>query len=228
MKASHSRLALILLFLCLLSIHQASSHALPANPQIPAVRPLPQLGDAAAIERTVDNLVRALAVDPDIRYREAVMITIAFAVDRIEDDIPEADRTFSSNISDFRDIVCIFRYGGPPPHSPNDAEFSVKNQFPLHWDQWFPPQPSPWRGFASPFSWDLMTRRMGIGMADALLKASGQTGRYVGVALKRLDFAFMQIPVAWCFHRVETRRGERTNFRVDVLSRQVTRVDSCV
>ncbi|KAL8883845.1 MAG: hypothetical protein Q9215_007978, partial [Flavoplaca cf. flavocitrina] len=110
----------------------ASSQALPANPQVLAIRPLPQLRDAAAIDRTVGNLVRALAIDADIRYREAVMLTAAFAVDRIEDNIPVADRTFSSNISDFRDIVCIFRYGGPLPGILEEAEFSVKNQFPLH------------------------------------------------------------------------------------------------
>ncbi|KAI4173819.1 MAG: hypothetical protein LQ346_008341 [Caloplaca aetnensis] len=227
MEAAHPRLALILLFLCLLSIHQASSHTLPASPQVPAVKPLPQLGDAAAIDRTVGNLIRALAVNPNIRYREAALLGVGFAVDRIEDEhLPDDDRTYSSNIGDFRDIICLFRYGGPPPQHPDDTEFRVKNRFPLHWDQWSPPQYSPGISFIVPFNWDHVTQRMSIGTADALLKASGQRGRYAGVTLTKLSVA--HVPLSWCFHGVENWRGRRTDFRVNVLSRQVTQVERCI
>ncbi|KAL8924244.1 MAG: hypothetical protein Q9172_002784 [Xanthocarpia lactea] len=228
MEVSHPRLALTLLFLGLLSIHQASSHALPANPQVPAVRFLPQLGDAAAaaIDRAVSNLIRSLAVNPNIRYREAALLGVGFAVDRIEQDLPMADRTLSSNIGDFRDIVCLFRYGGTPPHDPDDTDFRVRNMFPLHWDQWAPPQYSPGISLNTPFNWNLATQRMSIGTADALLKASGQRGRYIGVTLRKLNVG--QVPLSWCFHGVETRRGKQKDFRVNVLSRQVIQVDQCI
>lgn len=228
MEASRPRLALILLFLGLLSIHQASSHALPANPQVPAVRFLPQLGDAAAaaIDRAVSNLIRSLAVNPNIRYREAALLGVGFAVDRIDEDLPDAKRTLSSNIGDFRDIVCLFRSGGPPPQYMDDTDFRVKNQFPLHWDQWLPPQYSLGKSMNVPFNWSLATQRMSIGRADALLKASGQRGRYSGVTLRKANLA--RVPLSWCFHGVETRRGRQKDFRVNVLSRQVIQVDQCI
>ncbi|KAL8856951.1 MAG: hypothetical protein Q9178_006446 [Gyalolechia marmorata] len=214
--------ALVLLVLGLLSIHQASSHALAANPQVPAVRFLPQLGDAAAIDRAVGNLLRSLAVNPNILYREAALLGVGFAVDRIDQDLPMADRTLSSNIGDFRDIVCLFRYGGPPPQT----DFRVKDMFPLHWDQWGPPQYSPGISLNTPFNWNHTTQRMSIGMADALLKASGRRGRYIGVTLRKLNVA--RVPLSWCFHGVEIRRGKQRDFRVNVLSRQVTQVDQCI
>ncbi|KAL8898561.1 MAG: hypothetical protein Q9207_006637 [Kuettlingeria erythrocarpa] len=224
MEASHPRLALILLLICLLSIRPALS--LPASPQVPAVELLPQLRDDAAIDRTVGNLLRALAGNPNIRYREAALLSVSFTVDRVEDThLPTADRTLSSNIGDFRDIECLFRYGGLPPQGAGDILFTVKNQFPLHWDQWSPPQYFPGFTIITPFNWDHVTQRMSIGMADALLKASGQRGRYAGVTLAKPSG--FQGPLSWCFHGVKNWRGKQTDFRVDILSRKITRVDRC-
>lgn len=229
MEASHPRFALILLFFCLFSIHHASSHALPANPQVPAVQPLRQLRDAAAIDRTVGNLISALAANPNIRYREAALLRVSFTVDRAEDDyLEDADRTLSSNIGDFRDILCQFRYGGPPPQNPDDTNtFIVKNRFPDHWDQWSPPQDSPWRTLNVPIKWDHVTPRMGIGRADALLKASGHRGRYARVTLGKMNSPHHP-PVAWCFHGVKKSwLGGRTNFEVDALTGQILQAAWC-
>lgn len=64
------------------------------------------------------NLVNAQAYSLDIRYREATMLSVILAVDNVED--VNGDHTLSDNIGDFRDIKCLFRYGGRRPRRLED------------------------------------------------------------------------------------------------------------
>ncbi|KAI4249957.1 MAG: hypothetical protein L6R42_008843 [Xanthoria sp. 1 TBL-2021] len=219
----HPRFALLLLFLCLFSIQRASSHALPANPQNPASNPSLRVQNVRAIERNVGNMVLGLAHNShDTRYRDSKMVFAMFAVDHVVDeDLPDADRTHSNNIADFRDILCIFRYGGPPPIDPEHTEFWMKNRWPRHWEQWLPPQDRTERIMWLPFDWHWAVGQLSLGEADALLKANGHRGRYVRVALRETNLPGIQSTLAWCFHDVEIIGRENTNIAVQVLSRAV-------
>ncbi|KAL8923592.1 MAG: hypothetical protein Q9208_004539 [Pyrenodesmia sp. 3 TL-2023] len=175
MEGPCPRFALILFFLCLSSIPQSSSLALRADPPNPASKP--SLEDVFAIDRVVGNLVHAQAYSPDIRYREATMLFVLLAVDNV--DNIDGHHTLSDNIGDFRDIKCLFRYGARRPRRPEESDFSVRNRWPDHWEQWSPPQPDPEpERLLLPFQWQQASRRMSVARADALLKASGQRSRY--------------------------------------------------
>ena len=64
-KASYPRLALLLQFICFPAIYMPPSHALLAELQNQ---------NAIPIGQNVQNLVDILTADPDIRYRESMMV----------------------------------------------------------------------------------------------------------------------------------------------------------
>ncbi len=225
MVASHLRFAL-LAFLCLLSYHHTSSQALPATSQNPPSNPALQIQNSQAIERNIRRLILDLAFIPNVRYNQSKLILASFAIDHVEDAAhPSPYRTRTNNIADFRDIVCIFQYGGgPPPPDPLNppGQFRMKNRWPFFWEQWLPPRDGPRgrvAGLPLPIDWDMVMARMPIGRADALLKASGHWGVYAQVGLFHLRAPGQ--PLAWCFYGVEVLPGVYGEFRVDVQTGQV-------
>ena len=218
-KASHPRLALLLHFICFPAIYIASSLALPAEPQNQNDIP---------IGRNVQNLVDTLTADPDIRYRKSMMVVCYIAVDHGDHD-PEQfhDYPLSSNIGDFRDIRCIFRYGGPIADARRSL-FQVQNEWPLRWDQWGPPSD----GFYYPFEYLTFSWRKAVGYmsaerANRLLKAHGHRGPYALVSLGKTR---AHPDGAWCFLNVQipdgAGGGERHYF-VDVRTGRVEETQSC-
>ncbi|KAL8907502.1 MAG: hypothetical protein Q9207_001369 [Kuettlingeria erythrocarpa] len=228
MVTSYLRFALLLAFLYLLSIHLASSHALPATRQNPESNPALQVQNAQAIERNIRRLMLDLTLNPDVRYSEAKLVHASFAVDHVDDEAyPFVDNTRSSNIADFRDIVCIFQYGGPAPLDPMHHEhFRMKNRWPFRWEQWLRTRDDAPPGLGSPIDWDMVMAQMPIGRADALLKASGQRGPYARVSL--LNLGMLWEPLVWCFYGVQVSPGVFTDFRIEVETDQVRQYDYCL
>lgn len=226
-EASYLQFALILLCLFLSSVHQASSHALPANPPNTPSKPSFQNHNSITIDQNIGTLVRTLAKSPDIRYREASMVAVYLAVEHVEDIEGVEDITFSSNIGDFRDMLCLFRYGGPQPLRPERSLFKVKNRWPVHWEQWAHPEPyHVYSENLAPFRWQDASRRMSVEWADVLLKSNGHRGRYGFVFLARTETEELSGPLAWCFGAVETPEGPRV-FWVEVNTGQVLEVPFC-
>ena len=218
-EAFYPRLALLLQFICFSAIYMAPSHALLAELQNQ---------NAITIGRNVQNLVDTLTADPDIRYRKSMMVVCYIAVDHGDHD-PEHfhDYPLSSNIGDFRDIRCIFRYGGPIADE-RYSLFQVENKWPLHWDQWGPPS----HGFYTifkvlPFSWRKAVSYMSAERANRLLKAAGHRGPY---ALVSLGKTAAHPDGVWCFLNVQIPDpdggGQRT-YIVDVRTGQVEETRYC-
>ena len=218
-KASYPRLALLLQFICFPAIYMAPSHALLAELQNQ---------NAIPIGQNVQNLVDILTADPDIRYRESMMVTCYIAVDHGDHD-PEHfhDYPLSSNIGDFRDIRCIFLTGGPMPDERRPL-FQVENKWPLYWDQWGPPGESfYWPFEVQPFSWRKSVSYMSAERANRLLKAHGHRGPYALVSLGKTT---AHPDGVWCFLNVQIPDpdggGQRT-YIVDVHTGQVEETRYC-
>ena len=219
MEASCPRLALLLQIICFSAIYMAPSHALLAELQNQ---------NAIPIGQNVQNLVDTLTADPDIRYRKAMMATCYIAVDHGDHD-PEHFHDFplSSNIGDFRDIRCVFRYGGPMADE-RSSLFEVRNQWPLYWDQWLPPS----EGFYYPFevltfSWRKAVSYMSAERANRLLKAHGHRGPYACVSLGKTR---AHPDGAWCFLNVQipnSEGGGQRTYSVDVRTGRVEETRYC-
>ncbi|CAL8584851.1 hypothetical protein XPA_010434 [Xanthoria parietina] len=213
-------LALLLPFLYLFAIQLVSSHALPANrpspprrlpwlsppPSLPSLS-LPKQNAALTITQNIQALVNTLKADPSIEYSGSTMTMCEFAIEFFEHGDTPHDIYCSSNISQFRDTRCIFRYGsylavGQPSY------FFIQNHFP-EWDQWA--LPVPWEGPSlgpvgphQPFAWSDVANHMSVERADRLLKAAGHEpgegfiGQYEMVYLREKTTDGL----AWCFENV--------------------------
>lgn len=218
-EASYPRLALLLQFICFPTIYMAPSHAPVAELQNQ---------NAIPIGQNVQNLVDTLTADPDIRYRESMMTICYIAVDHGDHDPDHFhDYPLSSSIGDFRDIACIFRYGGPMADERLPL-FQVRNQWPLYWDHWLPPSHSFSSIFeAPPFSWRKAVSYMSAERANKLLKAHGLQGPYARVSLGKTT---AHPDGAWCFLNVQIPDaiggGQRTYF-VDVRTGRVEETPYC-
>ena len=218
-EASYLHLTLLLQFICFPAIYMAPIYALLAEPQNQ---------DAIPIGQNVQNLVDKLTADPDIRYNKSMMVTCYIAVDHGDHD-PEHfhDYPLSDNIGDFRDMRCVFRYGGPMAEE-RLSLFEVRNRWPLHWDQWLPPG----EAFSYPFplqsfSWRKAVSYMSAERANRLLKANGHRGPYACVSLGKTT---AHPDGAWCFLNVQITDaeggGQRTYF-VDVRTGRVEETRYC-
>ena len=209
-EASYPRLALLLQFICL-AIYMASSHALPT------ITTEKQNQTAITIEQNIQNLVDILTADTYIEYSKSMMVACYIAVDHGDHDLEHFhEYPLSSNISDFRDIRCVFRYGGPQAYERRSL-FQVQNQWPLHWDRWETPSGGfYWPLEVLPFSWRKAVSYMSAERADRLLKAYGKHGPYQLVAIETTK---RNPDGAWRFLNVQISDhdggGQRTYF-VDV------------
>lgn len=223
-EAFYPRLALLLQFICFPTVYMAPSHAPVAELQNQ---------NAIPIGQNIQNLVDTLTADPDIRYGKSTMAICYIAVDHGDHDPDHFhDYPLSSNIGDFRDIVCVFRYGGPMAGSFNFYErrpfFQVRNKWPLYWDQWWPPSGSFYSPFeAPPFSWRKAVSYMSAERANRLLKAHGHQGPYARVSLGKTT---AHPDGVWCFLNVQITDaeggGQRTYF-VDVRTGRVEETLYC-
>ena len=226
--ASHPHLSLLLQFFCLFAIPLVSSHVLRAKAMNSASQPSLQTQNNTTIGENVQNLVDILTADPDIRYQKSRMLGCYIAVDMGDHD-PEQFHEFplSSNIADFRDIRCFFRYGGPLAEERLN-KFWVNNQWPLHWDRWSPPiHNSHYDDKSRPFSWPAALRYMSAEWADTLLKAHGQLGPYQLVMLWKTK---THPELAWCFLNVQItdeQGGGQRSFFVYVRTGRVEETRYC-
>ncbi|KAL8934683.1 MAG: hypothetical protein Q9211_005101 [Gyalolechia sp. 1 TL-2023] len=165
-------------------------------------------------------MVRTLAEDPRTLYSEAQMIAVFLTVDHAWN--PE-QASLSDKFTDFRDIRCVFRYGDNQHVGPRWRRltlFTMKNEWPLHWDQWSDPVPRPAHvDDPVPFQWEQASGRISAEWADVLLKAQGYTGRYARVILRRVYLG--RKPLGWCFGGVETSGGELRDVLVEIATGQV-------
>lgn len=218
-EASYPRLALLLQLICFPAIYMAPSHAPVAELQNQ---------NAISIGQNVQNLVDTLSADPDIRYRNSTMAMCIISVDEGDHDPDHFhDYPLSSSIGDFRDIACMFRYGGPIADE-RRSFFSVRNQWPLYWDQWWPPGDTlyyPWE--APPFSWRKAVGYMSAERANRLLKARGHQGAYACVSLGKTT---AHPDGVWCFRNVQipdAEGGGQRHYSVDVRTGRVEETRSC-
>ena len=227
-EASYPRLALLLQSVCFLAIFMTPSRALLAELQNQTLLAGMQNQNAITIGQNVQNLVNELTADPDIRYRKSMMTTCYIAVDHGDHD-PEHfhDYPLSSNIGDFRDIRCVFRYGGPVPDEEGPF-FQVENKWPLYWDQWGPPSHSfPYPFKILPFSWRKAVSYMSAERANRLLKAQGHRGPY---ALVSLGNTTAHPYGGWCFLNVQIpdpEGGGQRTYIVDVRTGRVEETRYC-
>ncbi|KAL8979770.1 MAG: hypothetical protein Q9205_004979 [Flavoplaca limonia] len=188
-----------------------SSHALPATPLSGPRLPSLSLSNqnALTITQNIGALVNTLTADPNMQYMNSQMLSCEIAVEFFEHgDIPH-DLEHSSNISDFRDIKCHFRYGGYVEDEKH-SQFIVQNKFPQQWDQWALPVPAiitnprPPGYVNLPFAWSDVETHMSLERADQLLKAAGHQpgegfiGCYDYVKLRKRATN----DLAWCFENV--------------------------
>ena len=215
-KAPYPRLALLLPFLCFPARYMALSLAL-------------QNQSALTIGQNVQNLVDRLTAVPEVRYKESMMLTCSAAVDHGDRDEHFREYPLSSNIGDFRDIGCVFRYGGlTTTAEESDTLFQVKNEWPLYWDQWEPPNENVYSlETLQAFSWRKAVGYMSAERADRSLKASGRQGPYATVSLA---WTRTHPDGAWCFLNVQITDaqggGQRTYF-VDVRTGRVEETQYC-
>ena len=215
-EASYPRLALLLQLICFSAIYMAPSHAFSVQLRN---------RNGTTIEQNVQNLVDTLTANPDIAYGKSMMLGCYTAVDHGDHD-PEHfhDYPLSSNISHFRDIRCVFQYGGPIAEEGRSL-FLVENQWPLHWDRWRPPTEDVVYFFEIlPFSWRQAVSYMGSERADRLLKADGHRGPYASVDLVK---TMAHPDGAWCFLKVQMPDGGQRNYHVDVRTGRVEQTLYC-
>ncbi|KAI4239379.1 MAG: hypothetical protein LQ349_000442 [Xanthoria aureola] len=213
-ETSYPGLAMLLNFLFFFAFHLVSSHALPATP--PNRSRLPSLSlpnqNALTITQNIQALVDILANDPSYQYSHSVMKSCELVVVAFEHGDEPHDLEHSSDINEFRDISCTFRYGGAN-YDERFYEFIVQNRYPhQYWDQWTlpvtvrdPPKPGSPGDIYLPFAWSEVAANMSIERADQLLKAAGHEpgegyiGSYDQVYLRKGRAAN---DLAWCFHNV--------------------------
>ncbi|KAL8673975.1 MAG: hypothetical protein Q9168_001618 [Polycauliona sp. 1 TL-2023] len=217
------------------SIHQASSHAVPAHQQNPRSQLLPQVESAVAIERVVENLLQTLRSRAAVRFREAKFLHLNLQVNQIDGErrlVMDRELQHSSNIGDFRNIWCVFETGGSPdPQLPDlPPYFMMSNQWPGSWEQWSAPEfeADERDGLTISIDFGRAIRQMPLARADALLKASGQRGRYARVTLNQIVLDDPHPPLQWCFKNVVGVPGsEPKNFAVIVSSGHVVERQWC-
>ena len=209
----YPRLFLLSQFFSLFAIHLVSSRALPAKPygRPRRIGPRPPSNslsnpNALTITQNIQALVDTLTADPSFVYSHSEMVLCQLAVEFYEHGDGPHDLYHSSRISDFHDIKCAFRFGGPIEDETRSF-FLVGNKFPDHWDQWSLPVPF---GPVSPgdlplsFEWSEVQTHLSLERADQLLKAAGHQpaeqwiGQYDMVTLVRSTAN----DLAWCFANV--------------------------
>ena len=212
----YPRLALFLQFACIRATYITTNNALPAKLQYQNTT------NATTIGQSLQNLMDMLSADPDIFYRNSEMVECSIAVDHGDHDPEEFhEYPWSSNISEFRDMRCAFRDGGPVLDA-RLALFSIENRWPLHWDQWKPPA----QNFSNyyevfPFSGRKALSYMSAERADRLLKAHGHRGRYQVVTLGKTT---AQGNESWRFTNVlipDSEGGGQRSFIIDVRTGQI-------
>ncbi|KAL8734706.1 MAG: hypothetical protein Q9166_001362 [cf. Caloplaca sp. 2 TL-2023] len=166
------------------------------------------------VSRVASNLLRQLALQPDVRFRQAILADSFLRVS--PGDAP------SNNIADFRSIGCIFLWGGPEPPAGKSNAFAIENQWPEHWDQW-KNQVVPRMALTDvgEIQWQKSQALMTVQKAEYLLKAAGYPQRYHGVVILKLG----DRPLVYCFSKVDGLR----NVNVDIATGRVSEVlDSTV
>ncbi|KAL8809554.1 MAG: hypothetical protein Q9223_003021 [Gallowayella weberi] len=190
---------------------------------------LPDSNIRALLGRTlggmVDTLFSGIAARPEVAYREATLHAISLQL--IPDDGEPPRTRSSSNIDEFRDILAVFRFGGPPPPAPHPDILAFPNRIPDHWQQWDDAVLE--RGFPGwdvyrPLQWTPIWGRMSVERADMLLKGVGYRGRYRAVSLLQLRGR----PSGWCFDGVELEPGKEGSVNVEVYSGRAVRVEHCL
>ncbi|KAL8848507.1 MAG: hypothetical protein Q9221_006466 [Calogaya cf. arnoldii] len=161
----------------------------------------------------VTHLVRQLASQSDIRFREARLSAVFLRVS-------PGDQA-SNNIADFRSIGCLFLYGGDAPPTGKSNAFSIMNRWPEQWDEWSNKVlPRSIQGPAlGEIEWQKTQALMSVEKADYLLKAAGYVQRYRGVVILKLA----NRPLGYCFSKVDNLR----NLNVDLLTGSVSEVRDC-
>lgn len=204
-------LALFLQFTCLPAMHITTNNALPAISQYRNAT------NATTIGQSLQNLMDMLSAESDIFYRNSEMVECSIAVDHGDHDPEEFhEYPWSSNISEFRDMRCAFRDGGPVLDA-RLALFALENRWPLHWDQWKPPGSNFTNYYeVFPFSGREALSYMSAERADRLLKAYGHSGRYQVVTLGKIT---AQGNESWRFTNVlvpDSEGGGQRTFVIDV------------
>ncbi|KAL8994656.1 MAG: hypothetical protein Q9169_005436 [Polycauliona sp. 2 TL-2023] len=220
----HSRFVLLLLSICIAFCHLATSHALPATPQSPSSGQSLQVHSSTDIERLISDYVRTLARHPRPQISGALMANLDLVVETRRDREYDVDPNLrhSSDIGDFNDIMIYFRYGEPPDRRLPTLSFRVQNNWPAHVDQWSSPTGIPdVEDFTTPFDWLEISRRMPLGRADALLKASGRREPYARVTLRQFILDGPDEPLQWCFNHLLVPGRGRKSFAVIVATEQV-------
>ncbi|KAM0795252.1 hypothetical protein BDR22DRAFT_826229 [Usnea florida] len=216
-RAFYPYLALFLQFIYLPAIYITRSDALAAKLQYQNAT------NATTIGQSLDNLMDMLSAETDIFYRNSEMVECSIAVDHGDHDPEEFhERPWSSNISEFRDMRCAFRNGGPVLDA-RLALFALENRWPLHWDQWKRPGPNFTNYYeVFPFSGRKALNYMSAERADRLLKAHGHTGCYQVVTLGKIT---AQGNESWRFTNVlvpDSEGGGQRTFVVDVRTGQIS------
>lgn len=202
-------------------LHQVSALALPIKPQTSPTITGPRLslngghangGNDVTVSQIVTSLLRELALRPDVRFRQAILVGVFLRVS--PGDSP------SNNINDFQSLGCAFLYGGPPPPRGKSNAFTIANQWPEHWEQWknqVVPRVLP--AGLEEIPWQKIQGLMSVKRADYLLKSAGYSQRYRGVVLLQL----VNKPPAYCFSDVDDLR----NVNVDISTGKVSEVREC-
>ena len=221
MGVSYIKLLGALIWFTLSYLQQVSASALPIESHNPPGLFPPSLDshrenfiedDGLKVSQVVTYLLRQLALQPDIRFRQALLVGIFLRVS--PGDPP------SNNIADFHSIGCIFLYGGDAPPSGKSNAFAIGNQWPEHWEEWnnqVVPRLIP-ADFEA-IQWQKSQALMSVEKADYLLKAAGYIQRYRGVVMLKLA----KRPLGYCFSKVDDLR----NVNVDVSTGRVSEVRDC-
>ncbi|KAL8871475.1 MAG: hypothetical protein Q9174_002699 [Haloplaca sp. 1 TL-2023] len=234
--SSYPRLLVLWQFLSILATQLVSGHALPANPLSGPNPPTLSLlnHNALTLTQNIGNLVTLLAGDPSGLYSRSQLVDCEIAVEFYQHGSEVHDLYVSSNISEFRDINCAFRFGEPKPDG-LPSYFLVENKYPDHWDQWSLPLPLPDTrpdDMPQPFAYSEVQNQLSVERADQLLKAAGHEpgegydGAYDWVTLRRTSTN----EVTWCFQNVQGHYPDTAgqhDFNVYVSTGRVEQIPHC-
>ncbi|KAL8851493.1 MAG: hypothetical protein Q9221_003593 [Calogaya cf. arnoldii] len=197
----HLQIANIFLLLVAFHLHQASTVALPIDPQTPPttlIQPNPNHNistlNELTVEQIVGNLVRAIAASPIRAVAETRLVAVMLRVDDNEQDI-----TTSSNIASFRKIDVVFRN----PKAGGGLRFS--NRWPHHWDQWKNPVGDLVSVHLRPVAWDTLSMRMAVAWADQLLKIPPRPYRGAYGAVVAMQLTGRPLDSIYAFNGLFTR-----------------------
>lgn len=223
-------LKLITIYFYILScFFRAQSFALPVDSTSSAGSPLlhptleltgtpGNLQSQMSLYHVVDNLLRWLGAQQNIRYHAAVLQTVAC---QIGGNPPYREPTLSNDVRRFRRCLCVFRYGGPAVPYPDPNGFEVENQWPRHWERWGAPEPEVVGNRFRGSQWQQAWGRMSLQRADRLLKDGGyRENRYGQVMLVKIR----DRPLGWCFSYVEVGQGRSVAVNVEVLTGRVVEI----